>query len=165
MPVEKKYKGVPTAEELMKKFNLTHQQAWAALHFVAHGKKMRAMREAGYTEQSAAKSANAVFGRPNVKAAIQWLMDQKVKRSMISADRVLEHIRDIAIEAKDTGDHNSALRALELLGKHLGMSVDKKEITHKNPFAQSEDPEEIKKNIERMAKIAAPKLKVVEGGK
>lgn len=165
MARDRQYKGIATFEELMRKFDLTEQQAKACLFFLGHNKKTRAMREAGYSEATALKGTHAVFGRPNVKAAIRWLQDQQAERAMISADHILGHILEIANEAKETGDHAAALRAYELLGKNLGMWVDKREITHKNPFSNTDDPEELQKNIERMAKIAAPKLKVVEGGK
>ena len=62
-----------------------------------------------------------------VKQRIQQLMDQRSMRTNITADTVLERINRIADRAEDKGDYTSALKANELLGKHLKLFTDKVE--------------------------------------
>ena len=80
---------------------------------------------------------NAEIGRQlitknNVSAAIQEAKRKRSERTKISQDYVLMGLREIADqEASDAAaselKYSSKLKALELLGKHLGMFTDKVE--------------------------------------
>jgi phage terminase small subunit len=65
--------------------------------------------------------------KPVVKAAVQKALDERAKRTGLTADHVLEGIARIAQAAEADADWNAALRGHELLGKHLKLFTDKVE--------------------------------------
>ena len=73
----------------------------------------------------------------------------------------------IADRTEQEGDFNAAIRSLELLGKHKALWTDKtvNETTIMNAFASGNSDEDIERDIERLTRIATPKLKVVSGDK
>ena len=150
-------------QDTARKFDISLQQAQACFAFTRHLKKKQAMLDAGYSAITAAKTTGTFFTQPKIQAAIAWLQERQAKRAMIGSDYVLRGIGDIINEAREGGDHQAALRGLELMGKHLCMWVDKKEVTHKNPFVTSDDPAQREADLARLRRVAAPQLKVVGG--
>jgi hypothetical protein len=73
----------------------------------------------------------------------------------------------IADQTEQTGDYNAAIRSLELLGKHKALWTDKtiNETTLVNAFASGNSDEDIQRDVERLKRIATPKLKVIAGDK
>ena len=82
---------------------------------------------AGYSARSSQMQGSRLMSNDIVKQRIQQLMDQRSMRTNITADTVLERINRIADRAEDKGDYTSALKANELLGKHLKLFTDKVE--------------------------------------
>lgn len=101
-----------------------------------------AARRAGYAEKSAAKAACKLLKEERVLARVRELQQEQAKRLCLSSDLVLirtmelvdacmakrKPIREWDYEAhewKETGEYlidgKTAVRALELLGKYLGM--------------------------------------------
>ncbi len=80
---------------------------------------------AGYS----AKTANAAAGRllvnVSVAAAIQAAKAERMERVEIKADDVLKGIVRCTTKAEDAEDYKTALKGLELQGKHLGLFTDK----------------------------------------
>lgn len=81
---------------------------------------------AGYSQKTADRIGPELLGKTCVQAAIQGAMSKRQKRTGITQDKVLEEIGKVAFH--DAGDcseselkYSNKLRALELLGKHLGM--------------------------------------------
>ena len=80
---------------------------------------------AGYSKNRASEIAYQLLQKTTVLDAIkakQAVISDKAQRAV--AD-VLADLRRITLEAWEKGDYRSALRALELEGKHLGMFNDK----------------------------------------
>jgi len=80
---------------------------------------------AGYAKTTASVKANKFLKHPDVVKVIRQEQDVRMAQSMRGEKEVLEDIRAIGQEAREKGDLKSALRALELEGKHYCMFTDK----------------------------------------
>lgn len=89
-----------------------------------------AAKEAGYPEGSAHVRASEIMRRPEVKARIEELKAKAetlaVKRVALSREVVLERLLAVAEMAVAAKNLTAANRAWELIGKELGMFVDRK---------------------------------------
>lgn len=106
---------------------------------------------AGYKEKSARSQASELLTNPNILSRVRDLQREQVERLAVTQDYVvlqlletyqkclevtpvLKFDPDLG-EMVETGkyqfDSRGALRALELLGKHLGMYNDKLQVTGK----------------------------------
>lgn len=104
---------------------------------------------AGYEEKSARKQASRLLTNADILARVRELQSEQVKRLAVSQDYVVMQLIDTynccrepspvkeydaaSGEWVETGmyqfDSKGALRALELLGKHLGMYNDKLQVS------------------------------------
>ena len=100
----------------------------------------------------------------DLNARLAELKAEQTKRTKIEADDILRRLVRISEKTEQEGDYNAAIRSLELLGKHQAMWTDKSinETTVKNAFATGNSEEDMQRDIDRLKKIAAPKLKLVE---
>ena len=73
---------------------------------------------AGYAPKGAAVTASRMLNNAKIQAAVQAARAERAKRTGITADWVLTQIASIATDAERDSDR---LKALELLGKHLGL--------------------------------------------
>ena len=95
---------------------------------------------AGYSAKSAVSKASQLLTIVNIQAAIQLATEERSRRTEVDADWVIENLRLVveqAMAAAPILDKNGeatglytfngqvANRALELLGKHLGMFPDR----------------------------------------
>lgn len=144
---------------------LTPQQEQFCQEFIKDLNALRAAVRAGYGEQHAKKNAWQIVRNPNVSARIAELKAEQTKRTKIEADDILRRLVRIAEKTEQEGDYNAAIRSLELLGKHQAMWTEKNitEMNVQNAFATGNSEEDIERDVERLKKIAAPKLKLVEG--
>ena len=143
---------------------LTAQQEQFCLEFIKDLNAVRAAIRAGYGEQHAKKNAWRIIQNPIVSERISELKADQTKRTKIEADDILRRLVRISEKTEQEGDYNAAIRSLELLGKHQAMWTDKSinETTVKNAFATGNSEEDMQRDIDRLKKIAAPKLKLVE---
>ena len=75
---------------------------------------------AGYSEKTADRIANQNLKKLEVQQYLQKLMQDRSERTKISADDVVRELERIAMtDTEITGKEK--IKALELLGKHLGM--------------------------------------------
>lgn len=94
--------------------------------------KQAAIR-AGYSPHTADRQGSRLLRYADVQGYIREEMAARQARTGISQDTVLEELRQIALapasDAKDSDlRYASKLKALELLGKHLGMWDDKPQV-------------------------------------
>ena len=92
---------------------------------------------AGYPASSANKAATRLLARPEVKARIEELQAAAIARANLSKDEVIEGLRKAAalLDANENakkGTAGASVRALELLGKEIGMFKDTLTIEHHN---------------------------------
>lgn len=104
---------------------------------------------AGYSKKTAEDIGRQALRKAPVAAAIQEVMDARSKRTQISADYVLNGIKNtiercaqeepvVDKEGNHTGeykfDSGAVLKGYELLGKHLKLFTDKVEHSQDQPF-------------------------------
>ena len=80
----------------------------------------------GYSSKTAEQMGYQLLQKTSVQKALQEAIDKRSKRTGITQEKVIEEIGKIAFaKAHDYSDadlkYSNKLKALELLGKHLGM--------------------------------------------
>lgn len=118
-----------------------------------------AYKRAGYAAKGNAAEVNAarLLRHAQVAAAIQVEMDKRAERTQITADYVLEGIRDTVERCRAEGEAfnpKDALKGFELLGKHLKLFTDKTEVTGadgKDLFPSRTEDEERNMLADRLA--------------
>ncbi len=120
---------------------LSHKEDRFCLEYIVDYNQTKAAERAGYAEKSAAKKGCLLMKDPRILARIRELQKEQAERLCLSSDLVvikLLELVDICMAAKPvmewdysehkmspTGeyqiDSKGAAKALELLGKHLGM--------------------------------------------
>ncbi len=80
---------------------------------------------AGYSEVSAASQAADILRRPRVAARVEVLQAQLTGRIQLNAESVIHQLMLDHKDAKTAGHHSAAVRATELLGKRLGLWIDR----------------------------------------
>mgnify|MGYP002508964651 CR=1 FL=1 len=98
---------------------LTPKQAAFVHEYLVDLNATQAAIRAGYSEKTARSVAAENLAKPNIQQAIQEARDAREKRSMITVEWVLAQIASIAQD--EEAQQRDRLKALELLGKHLGM--------------------------------------------
>ena len=158
MPKDAKIK-VPGSNVL-----LTPRQELFCHEFLKDLNATGAAIRAGYSKNNASKNAYMLTKDKNISERLAELKSEQTKRTKIEADDILRRLVRISEKTEQEGDYNAAIRSLELLGKHQAMWTDKSinETTVKNAFATGNSEEDVQRDIERLKKIAAPKLKLVE---
>ena len=110
---------------------LTPKQARFAEEFVLDLNATQAAIRAGYAESGARTEGARLLAKANIQARIAEFQAERSRRTDIKADDVLCRLVREA-DAGDLAEPNSArIRAIELLGKHVGMFVDRKQIAIK----------------------------------
>lgn len=95
----------------------------------------QAAERAGYSAKTAYSIGQENLNKPEIAAAIQAAMNERAERTQITADYVLEGIKDVTERCAQPGEAfnpPSALKGYELLGKHLKLFTDKTELTGKD---------------------------------
>lgn len=89
-----------------------------------------AARRAGYSGKTADRIGPELLGKTCVSKLIAERIQKRQQRTEITQDFVLTNLKEIVQrsmqhEGADEYDPRAAAKALELLGKHLGMFTDK----------------------------------------
>ena len=119
---------------------LTAKQESACLKYLECGDKSKAYRHAYNTANMKPETiwvkAHELFKNGKVAARVAELQAKIEKRTEITVDKILNQLVEDRKFARALENPSSAVRVTELLGKHLGMFVDKSEIevTQKGPL-------------------------------
>ena len=115
---------------------------------------------AGYSPKHARNNAYALTQDPAIVQRIAELKSEQTKRTKIEADDILRRLVRIADKTEQEGDYNAAIRSLELLGKHQAMWTERNitEMEVRNAFATGNSDADIARDIERLKRIATPKI-------
>lgn len=99
---------------------LTNKQKRFCEEYLIDLNATQAAVRAGYSEKTADRIANQNLKKLEVQQYLQKLMQERSERTKISADDVVRELEKIAMtDTEITGKEK--MKALELLGKHLGM--------------------------------------------
>jgi len=98
---------------------LTPKQARFVHEYLADLNATQAAIRAGYKEKNAYQVGSENLRKPQIQQALQEAREAREKASMITAEWVLKEISKIAENEEEAA--RDRLKALELIGKHLGM--------------------------------------------
>jgi phage terminase small subunit len=123
----------------------------------AHLNATEAVRMSGYQTKNPNRIASVLLKNPAVRFCIDGLKAQRTKNSDVTSDYVLKEIVEAIDSSKLAGNHNATLRGLELLARHLGMFVERTEISGRDGEAikiekTKEDADDLTSAIARLAK-------------
>ena len=104
---------------------LTQKEQLFADAYLRHGETMRAYLDAGYSERSARCNAYKIIKRPKVAAYIQLKQKEMREANMLTVQRVVDRLKSIAETCESEGRWADAIKAWNLLGKHLGMFTER----------------------------------------
>lgn len=114
-----------------RKKKLVTQRARFVREYVKDYNGQAAAIRAGYSEQSARSQASRLLDMPDVKAELEQVQKRVLERLEMDAASILKRLEELSDEARGREDFGPAIRAIELIGKHLGMFVDRREVTGK----------------------------------
>lgn len=108
--------------------SLSYRQRRFCEEFVIDYKASAACRRAGYSEKYASRQSYQLLNHEGCKAYIDYLDDTKAaKITSVDPDYVVQKI--VTIVNKENAKDTDKLRGLELLARHLGMFIEKTEIS------------------------------------
>lgn len=84
---------------------------------------------AGYSQNSAKEIAVENLTKPPIREAIDKALALRADRTETTADFVIQELRKIACAEVEKYTGGDKLKALELLGKHLGMFKEQLQLT------------------------------------
>jgi phage terminase small subunit len=106
---------------------LTMKQAVFVEQFLLDSNASAAARRAGYSVKNAGRIAGELMEKTHIAAAVAEAQAKRSVRTGITVDEVLRNIIRIGRQAEAEGKYGEALRAQELLGRHLAMFTDRVE--------------------------------------
>lgn len=104
---------------------LTDRQQRFVLEYLLDLNATQAAKRAGYSARRARQEGSRLLGRPDVQAAILDAKRARAERAELDADWVLKNLVAEALDRGEGSTHGGRVRALELLGKHLGIFEDR----------------------------------------
>ena len=115
---------------------LTDRQKEFVRQYLVDLNATQAAIRAGYSERTASRIGPQLLGKTCVREAIEKAQAKRAQRVEVTQDYVLmqrapvldrkgEQVQDVEGRAVWTFDAKNANRALELLGKHLGIFADR----------------------------------------
>lgn len=122
--------------------SLTNKQQCFVQEYLVDLNGTQAAIRAGYSPKTAQPQSARLLSKAMVKAAVEEGLAKRAEKSELSGGWVIRRLRKIfkmamvgnpvfdkvGCECGRRPDLSAANRALELLGRHLGMFVDRKEI-------------------------------------
>lgn len=104
---------------------LTQKQERFVQEYLVDLNATAAAKRAGYSAKNAGKIGPELLGKTRISAAIQKAMQARSDRTEVTQDYVINKLKEItdkdASDAQDSDlKYSSKIKALELLGKHLG---------------------------------------------
>lgn len=109
--------------------DLTPKQAAFVREYLVDLNATQAAIRAGYSPNGARVQGCRLLAEPNIAAEIKAAQDKRARKTEITAEKVLADIERISVSAEAVEDFGAALKGKELLGKHLGMWVDRQEVS------------------------------------
>ena len=86
---------------------------------------------AGYSEKTAYSVGHENLSKPEIKSEIDRLTAQMTEKAIVTKEMVLQGLLDEARMYDDGASHSARVSAWAHLGKHLGIFMDKVELSGK----------------------------------
>lgn len=120
---------------------LTEKEAAFVREFQVDHNATQAAIRAGYSPKSAANIASDLKKKPHIAAELAKLETEAIKTGAVAKDEVIQKLRDTYTKAIEGKHYSAAVRAAELLGKTIGVFVDRVdvELTSMNDAALIEE--------------------------
>ena len=99
---------------------LTAKQELFVKEYLIDLNATQAAIRAGYKEDNAYATGAENLRKPQIAEAIQELKNKRSKKTTITAEWVVEQLKQNHKLAREVGEIAQSNRALELLGKHVG---------------------------------------------
>ena len=100
---------------------VTPRQAAFVNEYLIDLNATQAAIRAGYSQRRAQEIGYQLLHKPTVAEAIQKALAERSERVKLDADWVVCRLREEAEFTGEGSSHSGRVRALELLGKHLGL--------------------------------------------
>ena len=115
----------------MSQEELTPKQARLVEEYLLDLNAAAAARRAGYSEKHADSIAAQLLSKTKVFEAVQSAIAARSAKAEITAEYVLENLKRLSERcmSEEAFAPSAAARALELLGKHLGLFSDRVELS------------------------------------
>lgn len=84
---------------------------------------------AGYSKKTAYSIGQENLKKPVIAEAVGSARAGMAEKAQITVEWIIEQLRENALLAKKSGDIAPSNKALELLGKHLGLFVERLDVT------------------------------------
>lgn len=112
---------------------------------------------AGYKANNAQQVSTILMQNKAIRHSIESLRNQRTDYSSVTKDYVLRKIMKTIENAEEDGQHQAVLRGAELLARHLGMFIERTEISGPDGEAIKyektiEDAADFTSSIARLAK-------------
>jgi len=117
---------------------LTPKQERFCQEYTIDGNATGAARRAGYSAKTAHVQGPRLLGNVSVKARIAELQAAAANRAEVSINDVIAMLLDDHRAARAAGQYGPAVRAVELLGRRLGMFVDRYEVSEVQKLSDDE---------------------------
>lgn len=104
---------------------LTKQQTVFANEYCIDRNGRQAAIRAGYSEKTADQQASRLLSNVKVKEYIDAKLNRISMKAEVTAEWVLNELKDTYKSAREQAELTAANKSLELMGKHIGMFTDK----------------------------------------
>jgi len=104
---------------------LTPKQSMFVKEYLIDLNATQACIRCGYSSNTAKEQGCRLLTNANIKEAIQKGMDKRANKTEITAEWILNGIKDVI---NNSTQENSKLKGYELLGKHLKLFTEKQEV-------------------------------------
>lgn len=148
----------------MTKETLTPKQHRFCIEYLKDRNGKEAAIRAGYSPNAAAQQAYELLKLPKVRLMIDAEQQDSLDRVRVDADWIKRRLKEEAEDMDNSGGER--IRALELLGKHEGMFIERKEVKHEHHafFANVDlnDPIPLDAEFEEVPALPAPSWDMTE---
>lgn len=139
----------------MKKKKLTPKQTAFVREYLIDLNATEAAKKAGYSQKTSYSQGQRLLKDVEIQQALQKAMQARAAEAERTAVDVFKDIITVTKEAMDDGDRRSALKGLELQGKHLGMFTEKVDHTSSDGTMSPAKMIDLgEKTIDEIAKLA-----------
>lgn len=108
---------------------LTNKQRTFCQEYIIDLNATQAAIRSGYSEKTAECIGYENLRKPQINEVIQSMMEERAEKTGLSAETILNNIIEIEALSKGANKYNEALKANELLGKHLKLFTDRLELS------------------------------------